>query len=126
MKLTTFLQCYGSRSRITGDLFAQDCPALDQAENLISLKRLHMVDCQNAKQFRMCLLEDQQLAVDVVTVVVESRVARPKETVVLVYLKCYRKQLNFCGNKWYSKCSPVVNAAWCRPNSRKQHRLPKL
>uniref|UniRef100_A0A0E0MRC5 NBS-LRR disease resistance protein n=1 Tax=Oryza rufipogon TaxID=4529 RepID=A0A0E0MRC5_ORYRU len=51
---------------ILQDLFAQDCPALDQAENLISLKRLHMVDCQNAKQFRMCLLEDQQLAVDLV------------------------------------------------------------
>uniref|UniRef100_A0ACD5WVH5 Uncharacterized protein n=4 Tax=Avena sativa TaxID=4498 RepID=A0ACD5WVH5_AVESA len=27
------------------DLFAQDCPALDQADSLCSLKRLYMVDC---------------------------------------------------------------------------------
>ncbi len=65
---------------ILQDLFAQDCPALDQAENLISLKRLHMVDCQNAKQFRMCLLEDQQLAVDVVTVGADGRDIFPDET----------------------------------------------
>ncbi|CAL4977831.1 unnamed protein product [Urochloa decumbens] len=39
------------------DLLAQDCPELDEAENLRSLKRVYMVDCLNAQQFRNCLLK---------------------------------------------------------------------
>ncbi|XP_062193040.1 putative disease resistance protein RGA4 [Phragmites australis] len=42
------------------DLFAQDCPELDQAESLSSLKRLYMVDCPNAQQFRKCVLKEEQ------------------------------------------------------------------
>lgn len=41
------------------DLFVQDCPALDQAENLGKLKRLEMVGCAKAEQFRRCLLEEE-------------------------------------------------------------------
>ncbi|KAG2561364.1 hypothetical protein PVAP13_8KG294301 [Panicum virgatum] len=33
------------------DLFAQDCPVLDQANKLSSLKYLYMVDCPKAQQF---------------------------------------------------------------------------
>ncbi|XP_006643756.1 putative disease resistance RPP13-like protein 1 [Oryza brachyantha] len=62
------------------DLLAQDCPALDQAENIISLKRLYMVDCPNAMQFRMCLLEEQELAVRVVTTGADGRDIFPDES----------------------------------------------
>ncbi|XBI15605.1 putative disease resistance protein RGA3 [Aegilops tauschii subsp. strangulata] len=42
------------------DLFAQDCPMLDQAENLYALNRVYMIDCQHAQEFRNCLAEEEQ------------------------------------------------------------------
>uniref|UniRef100_A0ACD5YR43 Uncharacterized protein n=1 Tax=Avena sativa TaxID=4498 RepID=A0ACD5YR43_AVESA len=38
------------------DLLAQDCPMLDHAENLCWLKRVYMIDCLRAQEFRNCLL----------------------------------------------------------------------
>uniref|UniRef100_A0ACD5VEI1 Uncharacterized protein n=1 Tax=Avena sativa TaxID=4498 RepID=A0ACD5VEI1_AVESA len=40
------------------DLFAQDCPALDQANNLWSLRRVYMIDCARAQEFEDCLAEE--------------------------------------------------------------------
>uniref|UniRef100_A0ACD5TRX7 Uncharacterized protein n=2 Tax=Avena sativa TaxID=4498 RepID=A0ACD5TRX7_AVESA len=40
------------------DLFAQDCPALDQANNLWSLRRVYMIDCAHAQEFEDCLAEE--------------------------------------------------------------------
>lgn len=45
------------------DLFAQDCPALDQAENLLSLKRVYMVGCQHEQQFKRCLVPGEEQGV---------------------------------------------------------------
>ncbi|KQK02709.2 hypothetical protein BRADI_2g03200v3 [Brachypodium distachyon] len=45
------------------DLFAQDCPALDQAENLLSLKRVYMVDCHHEQQFKRCLVPGEEQGV---------------------------------------------------------------
>ncbi|CAL4958165.1 unnamed protein product [Urochloa decumbens] len=63
------------------DLLAQDCPELDEAENLRSLKRVYMVDCLNAQQFRNCLLkEEQDILVHVATVGADGRDIFPDES----------------------------------------------
>jgi hypothetical protein len=63
------------------DLFAQDCPELDQAESLSSLKHLYMVDCPNAEQFRQCLLrEEQDVLVHVATHGADGRDIFPDES----------------------------------------------
>uniref|UniRef100_A0A0D9X6R4 NB-ARC domain-containing protein n=1 Tax=Leersia perrieri TaxID=77586 RepID=A0A0D9X6R4_9ORYZ len=41
-------------------LLAQDCPQLQQAEDLSSLKILYMVDCPMEKTFWMCFSKEQQ------------------------------------------------------------------
>jgi hypothetical protein len=63
------------------DLFAQDCPALDQAENLCSLKRLYMVDCPHEQDFRECLSEEEQgILVHVATIGADGRDIFPDES----------------------------------------------
>uniref|UniRef100_A0ACD5WET7 Uncharacterized protein n=1 Tax=Avena sativa TaxID=4498 RepID=A0ACD5WET7_AVESA len=63
------------------DLFAQDCPALDQADNLCSLKRLYMVDCPHGRDFRECLSEEEQgTLVNVVTIGADGRDIFPDES----------------------------------------------
>ncbi|KAK1661450.1 hypothetical protein QYE76_049609 [Lolium multiflorum] len=42
------------------DLLAQDCPTLDQANNLWLLRRVYMIDCMRAQEFRNCLAEEEQ------------------------------------------------------------------
>ncbi|KAM0927427.1 hypothetical protein ACQ4PT_002867 [Festuca glaucescens] len=42
------------------DLLAQDCPTLDQANNMWSLRRVYMIDCMRAQEFRNCLAEEEQ------------------------------------------------------------------
>ncbi|KAK1661448.1 hypothetical protein QYE76_049607 [Lolium multiflorum] len=42
------------------DLFAQDCPMLEQAEKVCSLKRVYMIDCPHAVEFSNCLTGDKQ------------------------------------------------------------------
>lgn len=63
------------------DLVAQDCPELDEAENLRSLKRLYMVDCLNGQRFRNCLLKkEQDILVHVATVGADGRDIFPDES----------------------------------------------
>jgi len=63
------------------DLFAQDCPELDQAESLSSLKHLYMVDCPSAEQFGQCLLrEEQDVLVHVATHGADGRDIFPDES----------------------------------------------
>ncbi|CAM0870322.1 unnamed protein product [Alopecurus aequalis] len=65
------------------DLFAQDCPALDQAENLCSLKRLYMVDCPHEQDFRECLSQEEQciLQAHVATIGADGRDTFPHESI---------------------------------------------
>jgi hypothetical protein len=63
------------------DLFAQDCPALDKAENLHSLKRLYMVNCPHEQDFRECLSEEEQgILVHVATIGADGRDIFPDES----------------------------------------------
>jgi hypothetical protein len=60
------------------DLFAQDCPALDQANNLWSLRRVYMINCVRAQEFSDCLPgEDQGVLVHVAA---DGRNIFPDET----------------------------------------------
>lgn len=59
------------------DLFAQDCPALDQANNLWSLKRVYMIDCARAQEFKDCLTGEEQG--DLVHVATDGRNIFPDE-----------------------------------------------
>ncbi|TVU21876.1 hypothetical protein EJB05_31547, partial [Eragrostis curvula] len=62
------------------DLFAQDCPELDQADSLIALKRLYMVDCLNAQPFWKCLPKDQGLLIHIATPGADGRDIFPDES----------------------------------------------
>ncbi|CAO2202727.1 unnamed protein product [Urochloa humidicola] len=62
------------------DLIAQDCPELDQAGNLSSLKCLYMVDCPKAQQFIKCLLKED-LQVCVATLGADGRDIFPDESI---------------------------------------------
>jgi hypothetical protein len=42
------------------DLLAQDCPTMDQANNLWLLRRVYMIDCARAQEFRNCLTKEEQ------------------------------------------------------------------
>jgi hypothetical protein len=60
------------------DLLSQDCPMLDQATNLWSLRRVFMIDCARAHEFRDCLAEvEQGILVHVAT---DGRNIFPDET----------------------------------------------
>jgi hypothetical protein len=62
------------------DLFAQDCPELEEADSLSSLKRLYMVDCLKAQQFWKCLPKKQDVLVHIATPGQEGRDIFPDES----------------------------------------------
>ncbi|TVU21905.1 hypothetical protein EJB05_31576, partial [Eragrostis curvula] len=62
------------------DLFAQDCPELDQADSLIALKRLYMVDCLKAQPFWKCLPKDQGVLIHIATPGADGRDIFPDES----------------------------------------------
>ncbi|CAL4965235.1 unnamed protein product [Urochloa decumbens] len=64
------------------DLFAQDCPGLDLAENLSSLKCVYMVDCPNAQHFIKCILKgEEEVQVYVATLGADGRDIFPDESI---------------------------------------------
>uniref|UniRef100_A0ACD5TS49 Uncharacterized protein n=1 Tax=Avena sativa TaxID=4498 RepID=A0ACD5TS49_AVESA len=60
------------------DLLAQDCPTLDHGNDLWSLRRVYMVDCARAQEFRECLAEEERGIV--VHVATDRRNIFPDET----------------------------------------------
>ncbi|CAL4958164.1 unnamed protein product [Urochloa decumbens] len=64
------------------DLFAQDCPGLDLADNLSSLKCVYMVDCPNAQHFIKRILKGEQgVQVYVATLGADGRDIFPDESI---------------------------------------------
>jgi hypothetical protein len=61
------------------DLLAQDCPALDEGNNLWSLRCVYMIDCARAQEFRDSLAEEEQCIL--VHVATDGRNIFPDETV---------------------------------------------
>jgi hypothetical protein len=60
------------------ELLAQDCPALDEANNLLSLRCVYMIDCARAQKFRDSLAEEDQCIL--VHVATDGRNIFPDET----------------------------------------------
>lgn len=61
-------------------LFAQDCPALKQAENLSSMELLSLVDCLQEECIRRCFLKQPDVLIHVATTGGNGRDVFPDES----------------------------------------------